>query len=51
MKTHEDKVVTILTSRAWDRVGDSGYLAFRKLGFVVADNLQVELCMCPQSVV
>lgn len=51
MKTQENEVVRIMTSRAWDRVGDSGYLAFRKLEFVVAEDLQVELCICPQSVV
>lgn len=44
MKT---RVVMMMTSRASSRIVDLGYLAFGKLEFVVAEDLEVELCIFP----
>lgn len=45
MKT---RVVMMMTNKASGRTGDSEYLAFGKLEFAVAEDLDVELCICPQ---
>lgn len=45
MKT---RVVIMMTNKASGRIGDSGYLAFGKLEFVVAEDSDIELCISSQ---
>lgn len=46
LRLKKTRVVMMMTGRASDRTGDSEYQAFRKLEFLVTEDLEAKLGIC-----